>query len=110
MSINYRTVLAVAIAALGGASQAKAADGASITLYRSDSPTLYASGGESNANEGYAVVRERRTVSLQSGVHDVCWAICRTSSMPKRWRWAFPVARRRLFRSGCCLVKVPTRR
>ena len=71
MPINYRTVLAVAIAALGGTAQAKAADGASITLYRSDSPTLYASSGEGNGNEGYAVVRERRTVTLQSGVHDV---------------------------------------
>jgi hypothetical protein len=71
MPINRRTVLVVAIATLAGVSQAHAADGASITLYRSDSPALYASSGEGNANDGYAVVRERRSVTLQSGVHDL---------------------------------------
>lgn len=71
MPINYRTVLAVAIAALCGVSRAEAADGASITLYRSDSPALYASSGDSDVNSGYAVVRERRNVTLQSGVHDL---------------------------------------
>lgn len=71
MPINYRTVLAVAIATLCGVSRAEAADGASITLYRSDSPALYASSGDSDVNSGYAVVRERRNVTLQSGVHDL---------------------------------------
>lgn len=72
MPINHRTLLAVAITTLGGVSQAHAADGASITLYRSDSPSLYASSGEGNANEGYAVVQERRNVTLlQPGVHDL---------------------------------------
>jgi hypothetical protein len=70
MSIHYRTVLAVAMAALG-ASRAEAADGASITLYRSDSSSLYASSGDVGSNDGYAVVRERRSIALQSGVHDV---------------------------------------
>lgn len=70
MPINYRTVLAVAIAALG-VSRTEAADGASMTLYRSDSPALYASSGDADVNSGYAVVRERRRISLESGVHDV---------------------------------------
>lgn len=71
MPINYRTVLAVAIAALGGVSRAEAADGASMTLYRSDSPALYASSGDTDVNSGYAVVRERRSMALEAGVHDV---------------------------------------
>lgn len=70
MPIHYRTVLAVAMAALG-VSRAEAADGAAITLYRSDSPSLYASAGEVSSNDGYAVVREQRSVTLQPGVHDV---------------------------------------
>jgi hypothetical protein len=72
MPINYRTILAVAIATLGGVSRVEAADGASMTLYRSDNPALYATGGEGDANDGYAVVRERRNVTLpQTGVHDL---------------------------------------
>ncbi|GGA18851.1 DUF4139 domain-containing protein [Dyella nitratireducens] len=71
MPINYRTVLAVAIATLCGVSRAEAADGASMTLYRSDSPALYSSSGDSDVNNGYAVVREQRNVTLQSGVHDL---------------------------------------
>jgi hypothetical protein len=71
MPIHHRTVLAVAVASAGFAAQVQAADGVSMTLYRSDSPALYASRGEGNVNEGYAVVRERRNVTLQSGVHDI---------------------------------------
>ncbi|QAU22982.1 DUF4139 domain-containing protein [Dyella sp. M7H15-1] len=71
MPIHHRTVLAVAIATLSGISQAKAVDGASITLYRSDSPALYASSSDRSTQEGYAVVREQRSVTLQAGVHDL---------------------------------------
>lgn len=71
MPIRHRNVLSIAIATLCGIPSAWAADGASITLYRSDSPALYASSGDSNPNDGYAVVRERRSVTLQSGVHDL---------------------------------------
>lgn len=71
MTIRHRTVLAVALATLCGTSWAWAADGASITLYRSDSAALYASSGETDSNDGYAVVREQRALTLQSGVHDV---------------------------------------
>ncbi|RDS86591.1 DUF4139 domain-containing protein [Dyella psychrodurans] len=71
MTIRHRTVLAFALATLCSAPYAWAADGASITLYRSDSPGLYASSGDSDANEGYAVVREQRGVTLESGLHDL---------------------------------------
>ena len=71
MPIRHRNLLSIAIATLCGIPSAWAADGASMTLYRSDSPALYASGGDSDTNNGYAVVRERRSVTLQSGVHDL---------------------------------------
>ncbi|HUA81661.1 MAG TPA: DUF4139 domain-containing protein [Dyella sp.] len=71
MTIRHRTVLAFALATLCGAPCARAADGASITLYRSDSAALYASSGDSGVNEGYAIVREQRSIALQAGVHDV---------------------------------------
>lgn len=71
MTIRHRTVLAFTLATLCGTAWALDADNASMTLYRSDSPSLYASGGDSESNEGYAVIREQRTVSLQLGVHDL---------------------------------------
>ncbi|MDW2982243.1 MAG: DUF4139 domain-containing protein [Rhodanobacter sp.] len=73
MTTAYRPVLALAcIAALAGASTAQAADTTALTLYRSDSPALYAShGGGGEVDEGYAVVREQRSLSLAAGVHDV---------------------------------------
>jgi len=71
MTTAHRPALALAcIAALAGASTARAADTTALTLYRSDSPALYASRGGSVA-EGYAVVRERRSLNLAAGVHDV---------------------------------------
>lgn len=71
MTIRHRTVLALALATLFGTPCAWTTDGASITLYRSDNPTLYASSGDGGVNEGYAIVREQRGVALQAGVHDV---------------------------------------
>jgi len=71
MTIQHRTALAVACAVFCFASLARAVDNASITLYRSDYPGLYASSGNGTIDEGYAVVREQRSVSLQSGVHDI---------------------------------------
>ena len=71
MTIRRRTALCLAVAALCGTSCSWATDGTSITLYRSDSPSLYASSGDGNASEGYAVVREQRSVTLQAGLHDL---------------------------------------
>jgi hypothetical protein len=71
MTIQHRTALAIACAVFCSASLAQAADNASITLYRSDSPGLYASNSDSTLNDGYAVVREQRSVTLQAGVHDL---------------------------------------
>lgn len=71
MTIRHRTALCLAVAALCSTSCSWAADGTSITLYRSDSPSLYASSGDGNASEGYAVVREQRSVTLQAGLHDL---------------------------------------
>lgn len=66
-----RNLASIAIAMSCGVSLACAADGTSITLYRSDSPALYASNGGNNGDDGYAVVREQRSVMLQSGMHDL---------------------------------------
>lgn len=71
MRIQHRTALAIACAVFCSAPLAQAADNASITLYRSDSPGLYASNGDNTVNDGYAVVREQRSVNLQAGVHDL---------------------------------------
>ncbi|HSS82606.1 MAG TPA: hypothetical protein VLL30_02350, partial [Reyranella sp.] len=71
MTTARRPVLALAcIVALAGASAAQAADTTALTLYRSDSPALYASHG-GGVDEGYAVVREQRSLALAAGTHDV---------------------------------------
>ena len=73
MTTSPRTALALAVCAitLAGAPLAHAADRTELTLYRSDSPALYASDGDGNVNDGYAVVREQRALMLVSGSHDV---------------------------------------
>jgi hypothetical protein len=71
MTIQHRTVLAIACTVFCSATLAQAADNTSITLYRSDNSSLYASSDDSTVNDGYAVVREQRGVNLQAGVHDV---------------------------------------
>jgi hypothetical protein len=65
-----RTALAFAcVAVLAGT--AHAADNTELTLYRSDSPALFASSSDGNVNDGYAVVREQRALTLTAGTHDV---------------------------------------
>ena len=59
---------AIALAAL---TPAHAARNTELTVYRSDNPALYASSGDSDVDDGYAVVREQRTLELAAGVHDV---------------------------------------
>lgn len=73
MTTTHRPALALAcIAALAGAATAHAADNTtSLTLYRSDSAALYASNGGGNVDDGYAVVREQRALTLAAGTHDV---------------------------------------
>jgi hypothetical protein len=72
MTLQHRTTLTLAcITALCGAPLAHAADSAEITLYRSDNPSLYASSGDNGLDEGYAVVREQRTLNLQAGSQDI---------------------------------------
>ena len=72
MPTPHRTALVFACAAaLAGTSAAHAADGTELTLYRSDSPGLYASNSDGNVNDGYAVVREQRALMLTTGTHDV---------------------------------------
>ena len=63
-------VAGLAMAAPAGAAT-PAAGGADITLYRSDSTALYASSGDGQASDGYAVIRERRMLTLQSGMQDI---------------------------------------
>jgi hypothetical protein len=72
MTTAHRPALALAcLAALAGASTARATDSTALTLYRSDSPALYASQGGGDVDEGYAVVREQRSLNLAAGVHAV---------------------------------------
>ncbi|WP_108471586.1 DUF4139 domain-containing protein [Rhodanobacter thiooxydans] len=72
MTTAHRSALALAcIAALGGAWPAYAADTTALTLYRNDSAALYASKGGGDVDDGYAVVREQRSLSLAAGTHDV---------------------------------------
>jgi hypothetical protein len=72
MPTPHRTALVFACAAaLAGTSTVHAADGTELTLYRSDSPALYASNSDGNINDGYAVVREQRALMLTTGTHDV---------------------------------------
>ncbi|GAB3792984.1 DUF4139 domain-containing protein [Dyella agri] len=63
-------VAGIALAAPAGAAT-PAASGADITLYRSDSAALYASSGDGNVDDGYAVIREQRALTLKPGLQDV---------------------------------------
>ena len=53
---------------------AQAATPTQLTIYRSDSPALYASTADGDVDAGYAVVHERRALELAAGVHDVTLA------------------------------------
>ncbi|MFK2879092.1 DUF4139 domain-containing protein [Rhodanobacter hydrolyticus] len=76
--MNQPALSALALACVAGLAVAMpvgaatpAASGADITLYRSDSTALYASSGDGNVSDGYAVIRERRALALQPGVQDI---------------------------------------
>ena len=72
MMMLPRTALAFAcLYALLGTASAHAADTTELTLYRSDNAALYASSGDGDLNDGHAVVRERRSLSLTGGRQDV---------------------------------------
>jgi hypothetical protein len=73
MTTSHRTALALAVCsiALAGAPLAHAADHTELTLYRSDSSALYASSVSGSVNDGYAVVREQRALTLAAGRHDI---------------------------------------
>lgn len=74
MTTPHRHVLALAcagLATLAASSLARADNDVALTVYRSDSAALYASQGDGTVDAGYAVVRERRSLALAAGVHDV---------------------------------------
>ena len=74
MTTPHRTILALAVAcatALAGISPAHAASATELTVYRSDSAALYASNSGGSVDDGYAVVREQRALTLAAGAHDV---------------------------------------
>lgn len=74
MTTSHRTALSLALActtAWLGMSPAQAADTTALTVYRSDSTSLYASNGGGQVDDGYAVVREQRALTLAAGTHDV---------------------------------------
>jgi hypothetical protein len=66
-----RTLLSFALAAAVFAPAALAADGADLTVYRSDSAALFAAGADGAVNDGYAVVHEQRHLQLTAGTHDM---------------------------------------
>jgi hypothetical protein len=67
-----RTLLALACAAATlGTAPVHASDDTELTLYRSDSSALYASTGDGGVDDGYAVVREQRSLTLAAGSHVV---------------------------------------
>ena len=73
MTTAHRPALALALACLAAlaSATAHAADTTSLTLYRSDSAALYTSNGGGNVDDGYAVVREQRALTLAAGTHEV---------------------------------------
>ncbi|WEN14321.1 DUF4139 domain-containing protein [Rhodanobacter sp. AS-Z3] len=72
MQNAHRSMLALAcLTALFGSATANAASTSSLTIYRSDSAALYASSDTGSTNDGYAVVREQRSLPLTAGIHDV---------------------------------------
>ena len=74
MTTSPRSVLTLSVActlALAGLAPAHAATPTALTVYRSDSSALYASSDAGSVGDGYAVVREQRTLKLEAGTHDV---------------------------------------
>jgi hypothetical protein len=72
MPLPARSTLACAcLTLLCAAPLARASDATELTLYRSDSPALYAASGDGSVGEGYAVAREQRTLALKSGMQDL---------------------------------------
>lgn len=66
-ALTLATTCAITVA---GVMPAHAANTTDLTLYRNDSAALYAS-GDGSVGDGYAVVREQRSLNLASGTHDV---------------------------------------
>lgn len=91
MTTSPRTALALALCTmLTAVPTVHAADRTELTLYRSDSPALYASDGDGSVNDGYAVVREQRAMMLVSGVHDVVIGDLPAFLDPEALALAFP--------------------
>ena len=67
IALTLATACAITVS---GVMPAHAADTTDLTLYRSDSAALYAS-GDGGVGDGYAVVREQRSLNLVAGTHDV---------------------------------------
>lgn len=70
MTLPPRRALAFACLAACLAPAVQAAD-TELTLYRSDSPALYAATGDGSVGEGHAVVREQRALRLKAGAQDL---------------------------------------
>lgn len=74
MTTSRHMVLTLALActtAWLGVAPAYATDSSALTVYRSDSASLFASNGGGQVDDGYAVVREQRSLTLAAGTHDV---------------------------------------
>lgn len=65
------TALVLACATALSATATAADRATELTLYRNDNAALYASTTDGSVGEGYAVVRERRSLDLKRGVQDV---------------------------------------
>jgi hypothetical protein len=74
MITRHRTLASLTVACLTGLAgipPARAADTTELTVYRSDNAALYASSGDGGIDDGYAVVREQRALTLAAGTHDL---------------------------------------
>jgi len=66
-----RRLPCAALAALLATPAAFAADHASLTIYHADNDALFSGGSQGTLDAGHALVHEQRTLSLQSGNHQV---------------------------------------
>ncbi|HET6804453.1 MAG TPA: DUF4139 domain-containing protein [Frateuria sp.] len=71
MTLPARRALACACLAACFTPAVQAATATELTLYRSDSPSLYTAAGDGSVGEGHAVAREQRMLQLKAGTQDI---------------------------------------
>lgn len=67
----HRTLIALSLATAVAAPAAMAAESADLTIYRSDSSSLFSAASAGSVSAGYALVHETRQLQLQAGQQTV---------------------------------------